>query len=91
MPFCMKIRQIAATLLPAGGEAPPDADPRARYYLQSFMEILADVEKSGARGGGAAERGADAEEEELRRWADLRECQRAFVEGDGGLVRHGRG
>ena len=60
--FCMKVRQIATTLLPDNdtGDMSTDVassgagagEDMAASYLRSFLEILTDLEKSGTPGTG---------------------------------------
>jgi len=74
--FCMKIRQIASTLLPMEGDVSrlPD-DALSAKYLRPVLEILMDVEKSGQ-----PSHEEDDEEAELRRWTGLRDYQKELVE-----------
>jgi len=74
--FCMKIRQIASTLLPMEGDISrlPD-DALSAKYLRPVLEILMEVEKSGQ-----PSHEEDDEEAELRRWTGLRDYQKELVE-----------
>lgn len=91
--LCMKIRQVASTLLPEDGTASDvsgaDMDGgagglsgRAEGYLRAFLEILMDLEKCGTGRGEEGEEDAQ-EEMELRRWADLREYQKEVFGASG--------
>lgn len=98
-PFCMQIRQIASTLIPAvkpsftGGNDENLhglSDSVAQHYISQFVKVLMGLEKGGINGGvGGENNGKDGnghdmdEEEGLRRWADLRQNQRDFVQRGG--------
>lgn len=82
--FCMKIRQIASTLLPTEGDASRlQDDGLAAKYLRPVLDILMEVEKSGQ-----PSHDEDDEEIELRRWTGLRDYQKELVarKTDSGLL-----
>lgn len=83
--FSMKIRQIASTLLPDAEDGSAATNERSMYYLQSFLEILSDLDRVGRVRRSAGIEDDDAEED-LRKWADLRDCQRRFAEKGGVLA-----
>lgn len=73
--FCMKIRQIASTLLPAEGDVSRlQDDGLAVKYLRPVLDILMEVEKSGQ-----PSHDEDDEEIELRRWTGLRDYQKELI------------
>jgi len=82
----MKIRQVASTLLPLStgpvsiGENGEKL--RAADYLRTFLDMLMDLEKCGKRRPSDDSLAEGNEEEELRRWADLREYQKQFAKED---------
>ncbi|KAB8346140.1 hypothetical protein FH972_023186 [Carpinus fangiana] len=80
--FSMKIRQIASTLLPDSSDGIAHTNSRSAYYLQAFLELLSDLDRSGVVRKSAGAEDDDAEED-LRKWADLRECQRKYAEKGG--------
>lgn len=84
----MKIRQVASTLLPLStgpvsigenGEKLSTQEDRAAEYLRTFLDMLMDLEKCGRRRPSDDPLIEGTEEEELRRWADLREYQKEFA------------
>lgn len=85
----MKIRQVASTLLPLStgpvsmgesGERIFTEDDRAAEYLRRFLEMLMELETCGRRKPSTNEPSDEAnEDEELRKWADLREYQKQFA------------
>ncbi|KAI1359797.1 hypothetical protein F5Y08DRAFT_344343 [Xylaria arbuscula] len=76
-----KIRQVASTLVQGASEHKGPVATKAEDYLNRFIDILVKLERSGT----AAVVGAQDEEEELRNWASLRECQLQFVSSGGFL------
>lgn len=77
--FCMKVRQIASTLLPTEGDVSRlQDDGLAARYLRPVLEILMEVEKSGQ-----PSHEEDDEEAELRRWTGLRDCQKELIAKNG--------
>lgn len=73
--FCMKIRQIASTLLPADGDLSRlEDDGLAARYLRPVLDILMQVEKTGEPSVDE-----DDEEVELRRWTGLRDYQKELI------------
>lgn len=98
-PFCMQIRQIASTLLPAASPvgqvsaaqgASLSPDDAAAQYIRRFMHILMNIEKGGMHGQASRDKSRVTpheaeveEEEELRRWADLRHNQKEFAQRSG--------
>ena len=96
--LCMKIRQIATTLLP--GEPSSTADgtdnvtangrrdglsERAEGYLRVFLGILTDLEKCGTSLVETESEEEAQDEAELRRWADMREYQNELFGARGAL------
>ncbi|KFA53024.1 hypothetical protein S40293_05928 [Stachybotrys chartarum IBT 40293] len=74
-----KIRQVAATLL---NDAPERKGPfalKSEQTLSQLIEVLIKLEKTGPAGengsAGIAQMTSKDEDEELRLWADLRDCQ----------------
>ncbi|KAI1744975.1 hypothetical protein F4680DRAFT_403909 [Xylaria scruposa] len=83
-----KIRQVASTLVQAASERKGPVAIKAEEYLHRFIEILVKLERSGAAaviGVATDTMGPQDEEEELRNWASLRECQLQFISSGGFL------
>ncbi|TRX87865.1 hypothetical protein FHL15_011254 [Xylaria flabelliformis] len=83
-----KIRQVASTLVQAASERKGPVAMKAEEYLHRFIEILVKLERSGAAaviGVATDTMGPQDEEEELRNWASLRECQLQFISSGGFL------
>ncbi|KAI1129787.1 hypothetical protein F5Y10DRAFT_237640 [Nemania abortiva] len=83
-----KIRQVASTLVQGATERKGPVAIKAEDYLNRFIEILVKLEKSGTTavvGTATNTMGPQDEEEELRNWASLRECQIQFVSSGGFL------
>lgn len=79
-----KIRQVASTLVQAASERKGPVAIKAEEYLHRFIEILMKLERSGAAAVvGAATGTMQDEEEELRNWVSLRECQLQFISSGG--------
>lgn len=87
--LCMKIRQVASTLLPGELSGAADAtdngtandrrdglSERAEGYLRAFLGILMDLEKCGTSLVESESEEEAQDEAELRRWADIREYQK---------------
>lgn len=66
-----------------------EPDGRFAYYIRQFMEILVDLERGSKRNSNSQQQrdedynddedDEDDEDEDLRKWASMREHQRAFV------------
>ncbi|KAI0388886.1 hypothetical protein F5Y17DRAFT_463274 [Xylariaceae sp. FL0594] len=83
-----KIRQVASTLIQSDSERKGPLAVKAEEYLQKFLEVLVRLERSGAAavvGVNSGTMGTQDEEEELRNWASLRDCQVEFVKLGGFL------
>jgi hypothetical protein len=80
--FCMKIRQIASTLLPTEGDVSRlQDDGLAAKYLRPVLEILMDVEKSGQ-----AHEDEDDEEADIRMWTGLKDYQKELFARQNGTA-----
>ena len=77
-----KIRQIASTLLETPESRKGPLALKSQEYLSRFLDVLMKLERV-SPGGGASGNEVDAEEEELRHWADLREYQLRFLQSGG--------
>jgi len=73
-----KIRQVASTCIGIPESRKGAVALKAQHYLEIFVKVLMNLEMNGPRED-------DAEAEELRLWADLREQQMKFVQGGGFL------
>lgn len=83
-----KIRQVASTLVQGASERKGPVAMKAEDDLNRFIEILVRLERSGTAavvGAATSTMGPQDEEEELRNWASLRECQMQFVSSGGFL------
>lgn len=77
-----KIRQIASTLIRSPQSRKGPSILKADEYLSKFLNVLMKLERTSP---GLGDNSVDDEEEELRNWADLRDCQRKFAEAGGFL------
>lgn len=83
-----KIRQVASTLLQERPDRKGSLAQKAEAYLHHFLDILMKLEKTGRSSTtylSVGEMTTQDEEEELRVWADLRDCQMRFAEAGGFL------
>lgn len=83
-----KIRQVASTLVQGASDRKGPVAMKAEADLNRFIEILVKLERSGTAaiiGAATSTMGPQDEEEELRNWASLRECQTEFVSSGGFL------
>ncbi|KAI9735904.1 MAG: hypothetical protein M1834_001370 [Cirrosporium novae-zelandiae] len=81
--FTFKVRQIASTLLDVPRTRKGEFAQKVELYLKAFVDILMKLEHSCTANGDD-----DGEESELRRWADLREYQKQFLQ-EGGFASLG--
>ncbi|KAJ8119455.1 hypothetical protein ONZ43_g3594 [Nemania bipapillata] len=83
-----KIRQVASTLVQSSSERKGPVAVKAEDYLNRFIEILVNLERSGTAavvGTSEGTMGLPDEDEELRNWASLREYQIQFITSGGFL------
>ncbi|KAI1151915.1 hypothetical protein F4825DRAFT_338089 [Nemania diffusa] len=84
-----KIRQVASTLVQGSSERKGPVAVKAEDYLNRFIEILVNLERSGTAavvGTATGTLGPQDEDDELRNWASLREYQIQFLSSGGFLT-----
>lgn len=80
-----KIRQIASTLLETPENRKGPMAMQGQAYLVKFLDVLMKLERISPGPLTDNRDPAEAEEEELRNWADLRENQMQFLKAGGFL------
>jgi hypothetical protein len=80
-----KIRQIASTLLETPENRKGPMAMQGQAYLEKFLNVLMKLERISPGPLTDNRDPAEAEEEELRNWADLRENQMQFLKAGGFL------
>jgi hypothetical protein len=80
-----KIRQIASTLLETPENRKGPMAMQGQAYLEKFLDVLMKLERINPGPLTDSRDPAEAEEEELRNWADLRENQMQFLKAGGFL------
>lgn len=83
--FINKIRQIASTLLETPENRKGPMAMQGQAYLVKFLDVLMKLERISPGPLTDNRDPAEAEEEELRNWADLRENQMQFLKAGGFL------